>query len=125
MPVQGQGSVAGERDTHLAFLHQQICSCLKTFSHARPVVSDTQKWLHARSRLIQNRQRSVSICVAGVIRYGREAGTRDKLGTVWGAGVGGNGGNGGSVSQQSDTTQTGHGNSGKTFRPHAARIVSW
>ena len=33
-----------------------------------------------------------------------------------GAGVGGNGGNGGSVQQQSETNQSGYGNSGKTIR---------
>ena len=53
--------------------------------------------------------------IAGVIRLCRDA-VITVLSTVLSAGVGGKGGNGGDVTQQSYTTQTGNGNSGKTDR---------
>ena len=93
---------------------QQIRTCLKSPSCRPCLCNDPQKSLYAGSCLIQVRQRGTSLCLACVMQYRREGGTHGRLGTLWGAGVGGNGGNGGQVEQQSDTNQVGSHDAGKT-----------
>lgn len=81
---------------------------------ASSTVSDSASvWLC----LTQGGQPGTTSCDSGVIFWRCKAWIT-LLSVVLGVGVGGNGGNGGSVDQQSQTTQIGNGNSGKTDRAH-------